>query len=525
MKSDPALASRVALATAVVLGLGAGCTRDSRSADRTAIDACDYSQACARAVAAVRARPADSPAAALDRLGAFHAMLNAAAAFPGARTEFLAAAGWTGPGWRDAMAADAEALRPLPAPKQEIADAIDVAEFLRAPSCDRLDRLAQVARRPGPFADTAAMARMSALGELLTSVEPDRVHLLVVAARGLAGCGLSDQAASAAVLVAARDLFYEAVDACPQSPADKVVAASCTGALEVARTRTLPLPFVEAASGEVQGAWLPAATRGIGLSFTPPWILVLAAGRLSVVDQVVLAPGDRQVRDPEPEPLLDLRARHRPEDLGAALLPVFNARKPYAGMTEPVVAIVIDRNETVLDIIEVLEGILARTDAIPVIAVLPPGSRSAVFYPLNYREPRRVLMDPDGVRRPFSGSGTAVALELSPASAVLRSSGGERSFELPRAAPGSKRGLDLRELYGAGLEFGGPSSGPWPTLLVTADPTVSLATLFAVTERLAVRVQPAALATPDAFDAAAPMRTRGGAYDYLLPVAVLLLND
>ncbi|MBM4395571.1 MAG: hypothetical protein FJ087_07770 [Deltaproteobacteria bacterium] len=507
----------------LLLALATACRGGPPSRVVDALRACDHAAACAEAVAAIRALDASARAGASAveaRLLALDALLAAHASYPGPKEAFLAQAGV--PGAKAAEAIDAEIKDLSSAGAAGAAGAAEIAAFLAEPSCEHRDRVAAIASAGGPFARTALLAETTVVGEVLASIEPHRAGSFADAARALVGCTLSERVAPAAVLVALRNRFYDLVDACGAlKTASAAVRQSCAAAKDLADTRSLPLPIGDASSGTVAGATVPVATRGLGLSFTPPWILVLSAGRLAVVDQPVLEPGVRQVRDPEDTELLDMREPRGTHVIQSVLHKTFSTRKPWEGPLHPVAALVVDRAATTSDLFEVLEALLSVSDAIAVAATLAPGARVPQWIPLNWRIEARMLLDPQGIRNAFPKAGPDVSVDLGPFSAVVRAGASERPVDVPRPSGERSYGVpDLRELHRAVLEVAPPPGRGMTSVRFQVEPAVPAGLLIPALEAVAVRVGESALSSAVAFAVASPERV-AGRLSWLAPLSLL----
>lgn len=514
---------RSAAMSVVVAGLLFACRGAPPESVLEALRSCDGADNCAEAVKAARSLtgPARStPRAVEARLLAMRALLTAAGGFPGPAEAFLAKTGVAGAEAVNTVAADAAEM--VAAGTLGAEDAAAVAAFLKEPVCAHLDRVEEIASGSGPFARAAALAEMSVIGQVLAAMSPHDVHHYAEAARGIVGCRMSEMAPPAAVLVELRNRFYDRVEDCATAAgADAAFRASCQALAQLAATHTLPLPLADASSGTVAGAQVAVSTRGIGLSFTPPWILVLSAGRLAVVDQVLLPPGARQVMPPRETQLLDLREPHGASVVQSALHHALSKRKPFGHGGVEVAAVALDRFATASDLFELLEGLLAVSDAIAVAAVLPAGGRAPVFLPLNYRMETRILLNAQGIVDSFPKTGPHVVVEVGPFAATVRSSSVERTVDLPRAGPERvPAGADLRDLYRAVIEAAPAASERGATARVLVEPTVPSALLLGVMEGIAVRVAREALSAGGDFAAATPMRARGSPV-WLVPLQVL----
>jgi len=223
---------------------------------------------------------------------------------------------------------------------------------------------------------------------------------------------VSERPRSDALLVEARNRFYALADACPAWGDDEIVRAACAEAKRLQQTASLPLPYPDSASGDFGGAMLPLSTRGQGLRFTPPWVLVLAAGRVALETQVVVPPGARQAEEPHATPILDLRVIHRPADVAIAIEDALLSRPPPMAPIR-VAAIAADRSSTVSDLMEIFDALDARVPSTPVLAVLPARQRSPRWLPVNYGETIGILLDSMGERQLW-GDEHPMAMELSP---------------------------------------------------------------------------------------------------------------
>lgn len=480
------------LGFSLVLLLVAACKGRDPDADRLlgALRACDYGATCASALAQARSLAPDVAAGAdgveVRRL-ALRVGLQAAAAFPP-----LDPAAFPPPSAAD-LAGEAEALGDP--------DAVVVASLLARPSCKAFQDALAVHESGGPLAQAALMAGMHALAQVLAAITPDRVSEFARAARDLIGCTVSERASPAAVLVQVRQLLHDLARQCQRSPPSEAVAqSSCKAVQDLLAHRTLPLPWPDAGGGDLLYTMPPASLRSTGLHQTPPFALVLAAGRLGVFDQPVLAPGVLASPETRVDWVLDLRGRHLPDDVVLALQGVLETRKPIALEEVQAVFFVVDRATPASEFFEVLLALTAASDAVAAIAMTLPGRPDPVFLPVNYWIEGRVLMDPLGRGRAF-GRDPPLVVRLAPFRAEVARRDRAEVVEFPAGNP-----VDLRPLYRAALSLIGDESAV--SARVIADGPVPVGLLASVLEVLSFRVPDPALESPGAFGSAVPLRGR-----------------
>lgn len=479
-------------AVAAALLLLAACKGRDPGAARVlgALRDCDYGATCASALAQARSLPPDV-AAGTDgvevRRLALRVGLQAAAAFPP-----LDPAAFPPPSPAD-LAGEAEALGDT--------DAGVVASLLARPSCKALQDALAVHESGGPLAQSALMASMHALAQVLAAITPDRASEFARAARDLIGCTVSDRATPAAVLVQTRQLLHDLATRCRRSPPSEAVAqSSCQAVQDLIARRPLPLPWPDAGAGDLLYTMPPVSLRATGLHHTPPFALVLAAGRLGVFDQPVLAPGVLASPETRVDWVLDLRGRHVPDDVVLALKRVLEARKPVALEEVEAVFLVVDRATPTSELFEVLLALTAVSDAVAAIAMTLPGRPDPVFLPVNYWIERRVLMDPLGRGRAF-GRDPALVVRLAPFRAEVAYRNRTEVVEFPGGNP-----VDLRPLYRAARSLIGEETSV--SARVISDGPVPVGLLASVIEVLSFRVPDPALDSPGAFGSAAPLRGR-----------------
>lgn len=518
----------VALGIVVTIVAAWGCRGRDEVLDRlsTTLAKCDDASACAKAVADLRSldrERRDSPEGVEARLRALRLSIAALASFPEPDRPFLEGAGLEPERAIALLEEDARAIESLGARGAGSGDARVVLAALREPSCARLQALEGVEAGGGRFADVSHLVRLGIVAQVVGSVEAARVQAYSDVARLLLGCRMPAESGDAEVLVGARLHLEDLLASCPKGAgAVAQLGMSCERAAEIVK-RPMPLPMPGLVSGELAGAMLPFG-RGYGLSFTPPWVLVVAAGRLRVVDQPILAPGARKVPEPAPVELLDLRRSHRLEDVRTAVYLAWKDRPPVEVLRRKVFPLAVDRAETYADLMEVLEAVLSESDATPALALLPSGARNAYFLPINYRIANRPLMDPWGTRRTFVEKPPALDFDLNPFALTVRGPGFERSVEVmsPANVSGPRR-LDLRGVYQLVLEAAG--QGGERSARLAATSTVSVGLVTGLLEAVAARLDAAALASPGTFATAPALRGRNGDPSVLVPLVVIRAFD
>ncbi len=393
-----------------------------------------------------------------------------------------------------------------------------VATLLARPSCKALQDTLAVSESGDPLASSALMAGMHALAQVLAAVTPDRASGFAQAARDLIGCTMSDRASPAAVLVQTRQVLHDLAQRCRRSPPPEALAqSSCQAVQDLLARRPLPLPWPDAGAGDLLYTTPPASLRATGLHRTPPFALVLAAGRLGVFDQPVLAPGVLASPEIRVDWVLDLRGRHVPDDVVLALQGVLEARKPVALEEVQAVFFVVDRATPTSELFEVLLALTAVSDAVAAIAMTLPGRPDPVFLPVNYWIEHRVLMDPLGRGRAF-GRDPPLVVRLAPFRAEVAHRDRTEVVEFPGGNP-----ADLRPLYRAARSLIGEETSV--SARVISDGPVPVGLLASVVEVLSFRVPDPALDSPGAFASAAPLRGRDARPLFLCPVTVVAPPD
>jgi hypothetical protein len=285
--------------------------------------------------------------------------------------------------------------------------------------------------------------------------------------------------------------------------------------------------MVESRSGELAGALLPIG-RSIGISFNPPWMIVLSAGRLMLVDQAVLTPDGMQVPQFQPQQLLDLRQPHRQEDIKTALHQALKTRKPWTRPGDDrstYIFLVVDRSTTFADLAEVAGGFLAESESVPLVAVLPAGGSLALWQPLNFFISSRPLYTLDGRMGTFidvradGKPGPNAVFELTP----FGIKAGGRAVEISRSGDGSSQsGPDLRDVNRLAAELVAGGAAHAATLKVSQAVTVEH--LLSVMQSLSYRMPETAFASAGAYLSSQEVRKRLGEYDYLTAWLVLDRN-
>lgn len=515
----------VVIGSLATLGV-AGCDKGTRSLEewKAALSGCDYGDACIRATRAAREMGPDVGDTTLGlevRALALKAGIHAMAAFPPGMDDFLDKTGMEGGKAYAALKADAKALSAAPEWASHTSGALSLLEFLATPSCEGFKTVSAVRVTGGFFADSAALVSMGALAQLFASAEPDMAHLFGKVARSLVGCTMTERASTAAVLVEARNRLMDHVDDCSRAkPADAALRSSCKEAAAMLESRSLALPLPDVGAGDLLGAMLPKSLRGVGVNMTPPWALVLTAGRLGVWDQSVMEPGSRKSESIIVSPLMDLRKPHVADSVFYMVREAFGARKVLQLGKVPVCALVVDRSTTIKELFEVLQSILAASDAIPLVATSAVGRPAPTFVPINFRVTRRIMLDPSGSRT-FFGTGPVLEAGLSSFAITFDLEGQKRTAELGRAYSGRDR--DLRAAYQAARELADQS--PESSMHLVVRPTVPTDLLLEVLQALSIRIPEPNLETQRHFRSASPLRRSNGGYDYLIPVTVVDTAD
>lgn len=451
---------------------------------------CDFGPVCASALSQVRAlspEVAESPGGAEVRRLALRVGLEAASAFPPLDSETF-----------PAVSAE-DLVREAHATKDD--EAGTVASLLARPSCGLLQDALSVYRAGGPYSEAALMAGMQVLAQTLAAITADRAFEFGLAARELVGCTMSDRASLGAVLVQTRALLHELAEQCRRSPPAQILAkSSCKAVQDLLLQRTLPLPWPDSGAGDLLYAMPPPSLRGIGLHRTPPFAVVLTAGRLGVYDQPVLSPSVLSSPETKVEWVLDLRSRHVPDDVFLAFKQIFESRKPVSLDEVQAVFFVVDRTTPAAELFEVLSALTATSDAVAAVALVIPGRPIPVFLPVNYQIEERILMDPLGRGRAF-GREAAMLVRLTPFRAELMLRDRTEVVTFPRGTQ-----VDLRPVYRAAWSLIG-DGGPVSAKVITDGP-VPVGLLTSVIEVLSFRVPEAALESPGAFSSAVPVRDR-----------------
>jgi len=510
--------------------LAAGCLRRDdalRRLNRQLAD-CSDRAACALAVKELRGLPQESRESADGaeaRIRALRHCLVAVASWPEMDRAFLEGAGMTPERALGTLEEEARSLERLPGkgPGSGARDVRTILEALREPRCDRIQALQALEQGAGRFSDVAWLAEAGLLAHLLGAIDPLQVQGFGDTARIWIGCTLPPDAEDAEVLVAARDRLGQAIGYCPRAAGSAPGIREVCDRLEQAFSRwELPLHWSGLSRGEVAGALLPR-TRGGGLSFSPPWVFVISAGRLLRAEAPVIPAGQTERVPEKKTTLLDFRTRHGVQDVRLVVSQTLKDHAPVEIRGRKLIPLAVDRSETFQDLAEVLEALLAETDAVPALALIPEGGRSLSFLMLNWRFSERPLWDVWGTRRAFLSGPKALSLSLSPFAMSLESGDGEREVELLPTEDGESRGLlPLRAAYEAAVSLAGPEGERSGRLAVQGSVSVGL--LVQVLEALAARVDRTALAHESLFASAPPLRDRGGPPQALLPALVLRLQ-
>jgi len=489
------------------------------------LDSCDYAASCAQAIARASSAEDISP-----ELGArlLALKMNALMKFPPVEEEFLSSIGIVQDAGYTNLLPILEKLAAGPEGKVFADQAAHVVEFMKEPVCTRFMELEAVQKGAGPFAASAAIARISSLIQVLSAVTPENSAWVAGAIRQVVGCSLSDRAEGGAVMLAARTMLGEAMAACPAGDSgDLVLRTVCEQGRRLLAEVSIPLPMVESRSGELAGALLPIG-RSIGISFNPPWMIVLSAGRLMLVDQAVLTPDGMQVPQFQPQQLLDLRQPHRQEDIKTALHQALKTRKPWTRPGDDrstYIFLVVDRSTTFADLAEVAGGFLAESESVPLVAVLPAGGSLALWQPLNFFISSRPLYTLDGRMGTFidvradGKPGPNAVFELTP----FGIKAGGRAVEISRSGDGSSQsGPDLRDVNRLAAELVAGGAAHAATLKVSQAVTVEH--LLSVMQSLSYRMPETAFASAGAYLSSQEVRKRLGEYDYLTAWLVLDRN-
>lgn len=514
----------------VLAVLLAGCPgRDDapRRLNRALAD-CTERAACAAAVKELRGLTKEfreSAEGVEARIRAMRHSLVAVASWPEVDRAFLEGAGITPERALATLEEEARSLESLPVrgAADSLKDVRTILEVLREPRCERFQALQVLEQAAGRFSDVAWLAEAGLLAHLLGAIDPLQVQGFGETARIWLGCTLPPDAEDEEVLVAARDRLVQAIGNCPRAAGSAPGIREVCVRLEQAVARwALPLPWSGLSRGEVAGALLPRS-RGGGLAFSPPWVFVISAGRLLLAEAPAIPAGQAERVPEQKTTLLDFRSRHGIQDVRLVVSQTLKDHAPVEVRGRTLIPLAVDRSETFQDLSEVLEALLAETDAVPALALLPQGGRSLSFLLLNWRFSERPLWDVWGARRAFLGGPKALSLVLSPFALTLESAEGVREVELLPSDEGEGRGLlPLRAAYQAALALAGPEAERSGRMAVQGSVSVGL--LVQVLEALAAHVDASALAHESLFAAAPPLRERGGPPKALLPALVLRLQ-
>lgn len=461
-----------------------------------ALTACDFAETCSKALGAAMAVQGGSGGGDEVRRHALRVALEGQAAFPGFDTGKFAV----------------PPLEKLAELAKGIGEARGsaIAEFLAAPSCEKMVELLGV--EPGDFwAWPAWMAVMKVLAQSLSAMSAERATAFAIGMRHLVECTLSPRTPLERVPIQARKLLSEVVGRCEQKPASLAARATCEAAREVLDKRDLPLPWPDAGAGNLVFASLPQVLRGIGIHLTPSFAFVVVAGRLGLFDQVVLEPGVYEAPEIKVDWLLDLRGRYHPHDLLMALKEALEKRKAKAIGDAQVVFLVVDSASPTKELLTVLQGLLAASDAVAAVAAALPGQAEPTFVPVNYYKDR-VLIDPTG--RPVAfGRERFLQVRLRPFSIDFVFAGRATSVELqgPRAP-------DLRPIYKAAVEL---VQDETPSAIIEASDAVPVGLLVSVLETLAFRMPNESLASLGAFASSSTQRAPAGGPRLLCRVLVV----
>ncbi|NOZ01414.1 MAG: hypothetical protein GXP54_05935 [Deltaproteobacteria bacterium] len=489
-----------------------------------ALGSCDYGETCRQAFEAVgHLEPAlaESPEGIAARMQRLKVELGALASFPPGMDGFLDKAGLSGIKAFKDMKSEATALKTSAELAKDLDESLEIMDFLGAPDCDGFKSVQRIIKNGGAFADTASMVAVSALAQIFISIGPDTAHMYGEVARSLIGCTLAGRSSAASILVEARNLFYDQVEQCSTlKPVETAYRSTCDEARKLAKERALPLPFPDIGAGDLLGAMLPRSIRGAGISVTPPWALVLTAGRLGIWHQTILDAGVRKSAAVVVKPMIDLRKPHIGDDVFYAVRQAFKTRKDWEFNGTQMCPVIVDRSTTASELFEALDGLFSESKAIPMIATAVAGRVSPTFVPVNYRISRRTLVDSLGARAPF-GKDAPIEATLSPFTVDLDRLGTSRHIEIGNDF--RAKAPDLRAVYKAVLDLV-KDHGSLP-LRLKVGPTVPTGLLMRVIQTLALRVPPANLETARTFQAALPLRRPDGRFDQLISLFVLMPAD
>lgn len=509
----------VALSVALVVACACSRGGDTAGNGLAAIESCDYGPACAQAVQKAGTIPDLSPE---FKARLLHIRMNALIKFPEADSEFIESIGLKKDrGYLD-LITEQEVLSRDAEAAAHAADARQILAFLQAPVCAGFMELEALQKGGGLFADSAAIARMSALMQLLSAVTPENSGTIALAVRQLVGCTLSERAELAAVMVSAKNLLIEILERCPVDPgADLVFKAVCAQGKDFVSKLSIPLPMSDSRSGEFAGALVPGG-RQMGMLLNPPWMLSLAAGRLMVVDQVVLAPEARQVPELAMVPLMDLRQTHRQDDIKTSIYQAMKTRKVWkkdADDRASFIFLAVDKSTTFADLADVADAIMSETDAFLLLAIQSPGATHPVWRSVNFFIRTMPLFSPDGQMSSWAAVEGQPEFELTPFSLIYKG----KSVELVRGGKGlNAEDYDLRAVNKLAEDIVGNERPRAAAMKVS--PAVTVGLMIGVLEAMSVRFDKDAHVSAGAFASSQGLRKSLGKYDVLLPWTVVERN-
>jgi hypothetical protein len=384
----------------------------------------------------------------------------------------------------------------------------EILGYIEKPDCEGFSKMKSLMEGGGEYSEFALSVVVSRLAELLASLVPQYAHEAGEAGKIMVGCLGEDARDGVGALVKVRQLLKEALEECGEVE-NTQVRRTCLSAQKLLLEKPLSLPLPEVVSGQVFSCVLPSSLREAGVVLTPPWVLVLSAGRIGLFKQQVLQ-GDAEFVQAKVKWFFDLRKPQALSSLALALKEEISSLSFYEIGGLQVYFVVADKDTTWKEFSSLLEAMLSVSDAVAMLGVAH-AKETLLFIPFNYRERGRRLLGYDGREVTF-GEEKGLLFEIDPFSAIL-----SLGQEGQRVEIGSEDQRDLRGVYQKTMEL--TNNSPVSCLFKPGE-AVRLDLIVALQEAVSFKVSNDALSSHLAFAKAPALRGERGHLEPLCRVVV-----
>jgi|GEM_PF-2926641 len=389
-------------------------------------------------------------------------------------------------------------------------EAKEILDYIEKPGCEGLAKVKWLMEHGVDYNEFALSALVARLAEILASTTPHYAHEAAEASKIVVSCLGEDVRDGLSAVLKVRELLKDALEGCGRVEHIQV-RRTCLNAQKMLTEKPLFLPFPEVISGEIFSAVLPRSLRKAGIALTPPWVLVLSAGRLGLYKQGMLQ-GETAYVPEKVKWFFDMRKPYTLPGLALSLKEETSSLSFYEMGGVQVYFILADKNTAWMEFVQLLEAMLTLSDAVALIGVAYV-KENLLFIPFNYRERGRRLLGYDGMEVVF-GDEKGLLFEIDPFSATL-----SMAQEGQRVEIGSEEHRDLRGVYQKTVELANNNA---VSCLFKSSDSVRLDLIVALQEAVSFKVSKDALSSPSVFAKAPALRGERGRPQLLCRVVVHL---